>query len=212
MFTLMGLYPWIEAKATGDRSPHHLLDRPRNAPTRTGLGVMAITFYVLLWISGGNDVIALAFNWSINAITWTIRVLLFVAPPLAFIITKRICLGLQRRDREKLLHGRETGIIKRLPSGEFIEVHAPISDEERAVLVANRASTYTPIELGAETDAQGVRRSKKGRLGRALSSFYFRDRIETPSDDEIDEGQHHAADQLAGVRPGQGELGSGSGH
>ena len=27
-----------------------------------------------------------------------------------------------RRDRNKVLHGRETGIIKRLPNGEFIEV------------------------------------------------------------------------------------------
>ena len=32
VFTLMGLYPWIEQWATGDKSEHHLLDRPRNAP------------------------------------------------------------------------------------------------------------------------------------------------------------------------------------
>ena len=44
----MILYPWIEQWATGDRREHHLLDRPRNVPTRTGLGVMAITFYLLL--------------------------------------------------------------------------------------------------------------------------------------------------------------------
>jgi ubiquinol-cytochrome c reductase cytochrome b subunit len=207
LFTLLALYPWIEAKATGDKREHNLLDRPRNAPTRTALGAMGITFYVLLWISGGNDVIALAFNWSINAITWIIRISLFILPPIVFIITKRICLGLQRRDREKLLHGRETGVIKRLPHGEFIEVHGPVSDEERAVLVANRHSTYRPIEAPPEFDENGVASKKKGRIARALSRFYFADRVETPTDEEIDAGQQHAAEQLAGVDGhGVGEL------
>ena len=70
MFTLLGLYPLIEAWVTGDKREHHLLDRPRNVPVRTGLGVMALTFYVLLWIGGGNDIIADDFDLSINAITW----------------------------------------------------------------------------------------------------------------------------------------------
>jgi ubiquinol-cytochrome c reductase cytochrome b subunit len=137
MFTLLGLYPWIEAWATGDKREHHLLDRPRNAPTRTGLGVMALVFYMILVISGGNDVIAAAFNLSINQITWTFRFLLFILPPLAFVLTKRICLGLQRRDNAKLLHGYETGRILRLPNGEFIEVHEPIGEAEKAKLLAN---------------------------------------------------------------------------
>jgi ubiquinol-cytochrome c reductase cytochrome b subunit len=207
MFTVLALYPWIEAKATGDKREHNLLDRPRNAPTRTALGAMAITFYTMLWISGGNDIIAVAFSWSINAITWTIRILLFILPAIVFVVTKRICLGLQRRDREKLLHGRETGVIKRLPHGEFIEVHGPVSDAERAVLVSNRNSTYRPIEAPPAVDENGVASKKKGRIGRALSRFYFADRVETPTDEEIDAGQHHAAEQLAGVDGhGVGEL------
>ena len=129
------LYPWIEQAATGDRREHHLLDRPRNQPTRTGLGVMALTFYVLLWISGGNDIIAHMVGLSINDITRTLRVLVFVLPALAFVVTKRICLGLQRKDREKALHGRETGRIVRLHHGEFIEMHAPLIDLERWNLV-----------------------------------------------------------------------------
>jgi len=209
MFTLLALYPWIEAKATGDKREHHLLDRPRNAPTRTGLGAMAISFYGLLWISGGNDIIAQAFGWSINSITWTIRVLLFVLPPLVFVFTKRACLGLQRRDRDKLLHGRETGIIKRSPEGEYTEVHAPISQKERAQLLAVREVDYTPIEAGPAVDENGVAAPKKGRMGRALSRFYFQDRVVPATDEEIDEGQHHAADQLDTVRQ-QGSITTGS--
>ena len=93
IFTLLGLYPFIEAWVTGDKGEHHLLDRPRNAPTRTGLGVMALTFYCLLWMGGGNDIIAISFGLPINGITWFIRVAIFVLPPIAFVITKRICLG-----------------------------------------------------------------------------------------------------------------------
>jgi len=129
------LYPWIEQWATGDRREHHLLDRPRNAPTRTGLGVMAITFYLLLLVSGGNDIIAAQLHLSINDITNTLRLLVFVAPPLAFMVAKRICLGLQRKDREKVLHGRETGTIYRTETGEFFEVHAPLDEYSQWTLV-----------------------------------------------------------------------------
>jgi ubiquinol-cytochrome c reductase cytochrome b subunit len=50
-----------------------------------------------------------------------------VAPPLAYWVTYRICIGLQRSDRAVLEHGIETGIVKRLPHGEFVEVHQPLA-------------------------------------------------------------------------------------
>ena len=126
LFTLAGAYPFLEAKFTGDKSAHNLLQRPRDVPVRTGLGAMAITFYGVLLISGGNDLIAKAFDISLNAMTWAGRICLLVLPPLAYAITYKICLGLQRHDREVLEHGIETGIIKLLPNGEFIEVHQPL--------------------------------------------------------------------------------------
>ena len=58
--------------------------------------------------------------------TWIGRIALIVLPPIAYTATYLLCLGLQRHDREVLEHGVETGIIKRLPSGEFIEVHQPL--------------------------------------------------------------------------------------
>ena len=36
---LVAVYPYIEDRLTGDRGDHHLLERPRNNPTRTGIGV-----------------------------------------------------------------------------------------------------------------------------------------------------------------------------
>ena len=120
------IYPYLEARFTRDRQEHHLLQRPRDVPNRTGLGAMAIAFYVVLVLSGGNDVIADRFNISLNATTWAGRILLLVAPPIAYYLAYRICLGLQQHDREVLVHGVETGIIRRLPDGRFIEVHQPL--------------------------------------------------------------------------------------
>ena len=121
IFTLLALYPWLEARFTGDHEYHNLLDRPRDVPVRTAIGAMSISFYIVLMLSGGNDVIAAIFQVSVNSTTYVGRTALFVVPPLVYFITKRWCLALQRSDDELVHHGIESGTIRRLPSGEFIE-------------------------------------------------------------------------------------------
>jgi len=49
-----------------------------------------------------------------------------VLPAIVYYITYRWCIGLQRSDRAVLEHGIETGIIKRLPHGAYVEVHQPL--------------------------------------------------------------------------------------
>ncbi|MGZ4482488.1 MAG: cytochrome bc1 complex cytochrome b subunit [Gaiellales bacterium] len=208
LFTALGVYPFIEQWVTGDKRHHNLLDRPRNVPTRTALGAMSIAFYGMLWIGGGNDIIATHFDLSINEITWALRIMLIVVPPIVFVVTRRICLGLQRRDRDRLLHGYETGTVMRMPSGEFIEVHAPISDEERAVLLSG--VRYEPVQLDLEPDENGVRPKlpRGARIRARLSRFYFGEQIARPTADELDEGAHHAQELAEGYAR---QLGSGSG-
>jgi ubiquinol-cytochrome c reductase cytochrome b subunit len=188
------LYPFIEQWVTGDRREHHVLDRPRNAPTRTGFGVMAITFYLLLLVSGGNDIIGSQLHLSINDITNSLRVLVFVLPALAFMVTKRICLGLQRKDREKVLHGRETGTIYRTETGEYFEVHAPLDEYSRWLLVQQEVPG--PIELPPPYDENGVRRpgAHFDRIRQRVSRFFFEDRIEpvTPIELEEEHEEHEA--------------------
>jgi ubiquinol-cytochrome c reductase cytochrome b subunit len=171
IFTGMALYPFIESWITGDKREHHLLDRPRNAPNRTALGVMSITFMLVALINGGNDIIAITFDLTINQMMWFTRISIFVLPPIAFVVTKRLCLSLQRADRELVLHGRETGRLVMMPHGEFVEVHEPISPEKAWLLTQHEQNP--PLEL-EEFDAAGVRRPKalKNRLRARLSKAH----------------------------------------
>jgi ubiquinol-cytochrome c reductase cytochrome b subunit len=126
-FVIAGAYPYLERKMTGDNALHNLLQRPRDVPVRTSLGAMAIMTYVVLLISSANDWFAFFFDVSLNATTWMGRIGLLVLPPVAYWVTYRWCLGLQRADRQVLEHGVETGIVRRLPHGEFIEIHQPLA-------------------------------------------------------------------------------------
>jgi len=123
VFAMLYVYPWIEKRLSGDTAHHNLLQRPRDVPVRTGIGAMAIAFYLVLTLACVNDIIALKFNISLNTTTWIFRIGLLTAPPIAYYLAYRFCIGLQRSDRAVLEHGIETGVIKRLPHGEYIEVH-----------------------------------------------------------------------------------------
>ncbi|MEU6623719.1 cytochrome bc complex cytochrome b subunit [Streptomyces litmocidini] len=157
----IAVYPFIESWITGDKREHHIAQRPRNAPTRTAFGVAWITAYMIMLVGGGNDLWATHFHLSLNSITWFVRIFFFLGPVIAFVATKRICLGLQRRDKDKVLHGRESGIIKRLPHGEFVEVHEPLSQGELHRLTAHEQ--YAAAELPPAVDENGVER-KIGRM------------------------------------------------
>jgi ubiquinol-cytochrome c reductase cytochrome b subunit len=169
LFTGAAVWPFIEQWVTGDKREHHLLDRPRNAPTRTAIGISVITAYGVLWAEGANDIIADHLNISLYLTTRIAQVAVFVLPVIAYFVTKRICLGLQRKDVHLLEHGVETGIIRQLPSGEFIEETAPVDEEARAVLESR--PDYLPLpDLGGtgEVPAPGMR----GAVGKVRSRLY----------------------------------------
>lgn len=149
MVVLLVAYPFIEKKITGDDAHHNLLQRPRDVPVRAGLGAMAIVFFFLVSLSGGNDLFAHYFQISLNAMTWIGRIGLIILPPIAYFMTYRICIGLQRSDREVLEHGIETGVIKQLPNGAFIEVHQPLGpvDEGGHPIPLEYAGAIVPKQM-----------------------------------------------------------------
>jgi ubiquinol-cytochrome c reductase cytochrome b subunit len=125
-FTLLAAYPLLDRWLTGDQGLAHVLDRPRDAATRTGVGAAGITFYGVLWAAAANDQIAYHLRLDLYAVTWFFRIAVFAGPPLAFTLTQRICLGLIRRDRDEAEHGRPTGRIVMSPGGGFSEITEPV--------------------------------------------------------------------------------------
>ncbi|MFD5213964.1 cytochrome bc complex cytochrome b subunit [Microbacterium sp. NPDC058345] len=172
-FLAVAAYPFVEEWITGDRRDHHLLDRPRNAPTRTAIGVAGIVFYGVLWLAASADVLATHLHVSFEQVIITLQVTLLAGPPLAFFIAHRFCLALQRKDRDILRHGYETGRVLRLPGGEYVEEHLPVSDAERMRLAPARP--LRPLQL--HPDDRGRLRLSQ-RLRARLSRFFSEDRIE----------------------------------
>ncbi|HEY2508528.1 MAG TPA: cytochrome bc complex cytochrome b subunit [Streptosporangiaceae bacterium] len=162
------IWPFLEQWVTGDRTEHHVNDRPRNAPTRTGLGIAMITFYGVLWAEGANDIIAVHLNIPLYITTWMARVAVIFLPLIAYWLTKRICLGLQRKDQHLIAHGVETGIIRQLPGGEFIEETRPVDDETLAVLTSRVQFPELPAGETSEVPAPGMR----GALGKVRERLY----------------------------------------
>ncbi|MBE7323298.1 ubiquinol-cytochrome c reductase cytochrome b subunit [Nocardioides sp. Y6] len=200
---LVMMMPFIEAWITGDKREHHLLERPRNAPTRTALMVSFMTFYGLMWAAGGNDLIAIRFDMSINAITYFMRVAVFVGPVIAFIITRRWCISLQRHDNERLLHGYETGVVSRSPEGGYSELHLPWSEEKQFTLTSrDRDEVYA---LESDVDANGVPApgTRANRLRAKLSKWWYGPAVQKPTAEDFAHAHHHGDHEVEGGEQGK---------
>src|SRR6201994_4164389 len=202
VFALLTIYPFLEKRFSGDRAHHNLLQRPRDVPVRTAIGAMAIAFYMVLTLSAMNDVLAFKFHVSLNATTWIGRIGMIVLPPFVYFIAYRWAIGLQRSDRAILEHGVETGIIKRLPDGAYIELHQPLGPVD---------DHGHPVPLEYQGAAVPVKMNKLGSAGSPGSgSLLFADPVD--QDAALSEA-HHAAEQraLTALREHQdGSNGNGS--
>ncbi|WP_017609726.1 cytochrome bc1 complex cytochrome b subunit [Nocardiopsis xinjiangensis] len=211
IFGGLALWPFIEQWITGDKRARNVADRPRNAPVRTGVGVAGIVFYGVLWMAGSNDVLSETFSIDLYLTTYIFRVLAIAGPILGFVIAKRICLGLQRRDRETLEQGYESGTIRQLPSGEFIEMHKESSAETVEVLSSKRDPSSTAL-AEEDVDPSGVEnpeaRKGMGKLRRALAHWYTKDNV-TVRDVEPHSGHHlhHSHDHTSQEGPEEGKDG-----
>jgi ubiquinol-cytochrome c reductase cytochrome b subunit len=193
----MIVYPFLEAWITGDKREHHLLQRPRNAPTRTAFLVSLMTAYGLLWLAGGNDILAVIFNLNLNYITYFMRVMVFVGPVIAFIVARRWCISLQRSDEARLLHGYETGVIMRSPEGAYAEKHLPIGAEEAYFLTARDRDLIMAPPTEADENGIPARKKHLNRLRVKLNNFWFAPSIQKPTATELEAARHHAEHELA---------------
>jgi ubiquinol-cytochrome c reductase cytochrome b subunit len=183
---LVAIYPFVEAWVTGDKREHHMADRPRNAPTRTAIGAAGVTFYAVLWAAASSDLMATHFKISLEGVIHVLQALFFLGPIIAYFVTKRVCLALQKKDREIALHGYESGRIVRLPGGEYVEVHEQLDEYERWKLLS--FDEYKPLMI--RPNAQGKITGAE-RFRSSLSRWFFEDRIAPVTRGEIEQGGHH---------------------
>jgi quinol---cytochrome-c reductase cytochrome b subunit len=121
LFGGLMLWPFVEARATGDKREHHLLDLPWEAPLRVAIGCATLTLFVVLTLAGANDVLAVLFNVDVGALTSAFRVLLIVGPLVVGLTAYRLAVEIRARSGRPL--GPEAGsVIRRTGDGGFEEV------------------------------------------------------------------------------------------
>jgi ubiquinol-cytochrome c reductase cytochrome b subunit len=94
-FGLLYTWPFLERRFSHDDAVHHLVDRPRDRPLRTALGVATLVFYGILTFAAASDVLSTTFGLSVNFVLWAFRILLFTLPPVVAFGAFRLCQELQ---------------------------------------------------------------------------------------------------------------------
>ncbi|MDN3310789.1 cytochrome bc complex cytochrome b subunit [Microbacterium oryzae] len=199
----VAIYPFLEAWITGDKREHHIAQRPRNAATRTAIGAAGVVFYAILWTAASSDIIATHFRLTMEGVILFLQISLFVMPVVVYFITKRVALALQKKDREIVLHGYESGRIVRMPGGEYREVHKPVNEYERWKLVAEE--TFEPLVVRPD-DRGRIGTGQKMRAG--LSRWFFEDRLAPVTETEYRaalEHQQHALHEYGEAHAGESE-------
>jgi ubiquinol-cytochrome c reductase cytochrome b subunit len=123
-FLLLYLWPFIEARVTHDHADHHILDNPSDRPVRTGIGVGVLTFYIVLLVAGGDDIVAEVLGVSIYSVVDTLRVLVIVLPIATALFTWKLC-----RDIRASGHVEEAEERTEPPIGPF---QLPLDEPESA--------------------------------------------------------------------------------
>jgi len=159
-FTVFYAWPFVEAKITGDRGEHNLLDRPREHPKRTAIGAAALGFFFTLFGASSTDVLANYFQVSLNEVLWFFRFAVLVVPVVVGVFAYYLCKemtgtpGVGKRKRAV--------IIARTASGEYTSVPSDPRPgdgppELEPQVVPERIELEEPETVGA-TATPGVRR------------------------------------------------------
>ncbi len=101
-FLFAYFWPAIERRLTGDYGYHNVLERPRDAPGRTAIGVAVFTWICLVFLAGASDRVQVLFNLSYTGQIWFYRVAVWIGPIVAGLIAYRVCIELLRGEQVEL--------------------------------------------------------------------------------------------------------------
>src|SRR5204863_2518254 len=100
VFLVLFAWPTLERRFTKDDAFHHLLDRPRDAPWRTAIGVAFFAFVATVFFAGAADRAFVQIGVPYETQVWIYRGLAVVLPFVAYRVTRRVCDELRARDRD----------------------------------------------------------------------------------------------------------------
>jgi ubiquinol-cytochrome c reductase cytochrome b subunit len=104
IFTIVYAWPWIDKRIYNDYGEHNLLDRPRDKPFRTAVGVAALAFFVDLTLASATDLIGNGLQMSFELLIEILQYGSFIGPIVAGIVTYRVCLLLQHSGAHPIQH------------------------------------------------------------------------------------------------------------
>jgi ubiquinol-cytochrome c reductase cytochrome b subunit len=98
VFAALYVLPFIEKFLSLDDKPHNVLKLPYQQPFNTALGCAVFSFLLVLFVAGGDDVIAVAAGRSVIAIRTILRILVFVVPAVTAVLVYALCVWARRRN------------------------------------------------------------------------------------------------------------------
>jgi ubiquinol-cytochrome c reductase cytochrome b subunit len=99
-FLFLLLWPFIEARLTGDRAPHDVLEKPTQVPLRVGVGAALIFEGLLLTIAAGDDQTAATLHVRLDTLVWLYRSALLLGPIVVGLLAARIAMDVRARAAE----------------------------------------------------------------------------------------------------------------
>jgi ubiquinol-cytochrome c reductase cytochrome b subunit len=95
-FLMLIAWPYLDSRISGDRSHHHLLERPRDNPVRTAIGAGIFAFFAIMFIASSDDLVANFFALPLQSEVWGLRAAIVSVPWIVGFVTFRICEDLRR--------------------------------------------------------------------------------------------------------------------
>jgi ubiquinol-cytochrome c reductase cytochrome b subunit len=171
VFGLLYAWPVLERRWSGDRAIHHLLERPRDNPRRTALGVALFTFTAVPFFSGAMDRVYLHFGIPYENAVHVMQWAWVILPVVTGYAALRICRNL--RDNElRPLRGVTARMVERTEDGGLVAGDALLANPSWTpeAVVANGTRPAGPKSRAAALVHSTAERAETGARRVALSA------------------------------------------
>jgi ubiquinol-cytochrome c reductase cytochrome b subunit len=111
--------PWLDRRFISKDYRHHdLLERPRDNPRRSALAAAVLSAVAVVFAAGSADRLFFQFGFGYEGSVWFFRGAFLIVPTIVFAVTKRVCVGLARKEAHPL-RGWSGQVVVRTERGGF---------------------------------------------------------------------------------------------